>query len=209
VQIRRCRMEVEPKAAPGVYSKNPPNRSRERVFTWKINNPFQRIGDEISCFLEGVLSRQRHYCRLQVRSYHRYPRSSSTRSPKFSATAQCIAHSTEIRTSGDQATSQKVSQTHTNAYQHISKMIYHLVLFKLKKDNSEEVLENFFVGLKSLVVLNGVLSLKVNTINNEFSPSLYPTLSLSLSLHLSPYLSLPLSPSLFLPLLLLLLLLLL
>jgi hypothetical protein len=82
-------------------------------------------------------------------------------------------------------------------------------LFKLKKDNSEEVLENFFVGLKSLVVLNGVLSLKVNTINNEFSPSLYPTLSLSLSLHLSPYLSLPLSPSLFLPLLLLLLLLLL
>mmetsp|Transcript_17032 Transcript_17032/g.37872 ORF Transcript_17032/g.37872 Transcript_17032/m.37872 type:complete len:143 (-) Transcript_17032:58-486(-) len=47
-------------------------------------------------------------------------------------------------------------------------MIFHLVLFKLKKDNSEEVLENFFVGLKSLCVLGGVLSLKVNTINNGF-----------------------------------------
>jgi hypothetical protein len=46
-------------------------------------------------------------------------------------------------------------------------MYYHLVLLKIKPDASEEQMENFFVGLKSLSIISGVVSLQIEKINNN------------------------------------------
>ena len=44
-------------------------------------------------------------------------------------------------------------------------MIYHLVLFKVKPNSTEEQLSNFFIGVRSLSIVPGVVSVQIEEVN--------------------------------------------